>query len=96
MRGGLPISLNVTVLNGLGVLGYVTDLKWAGSTSVKVEAQYPVTLWPFAGAFGVSISAKPDSKIGIHTGKLWERDDGHEKTGSDTIEKGRWVPGLYQ
>ena len=32
MRGGLPISLNVTVLNGLGVLGYVTDIKWAGSS----------------------------------------------------------------
>ena len=56
VRGCLPISLNVTVLNGLGVLGYVSDLQWSGSTSVKVEAQYPVTLWPFAGALPCQIS----------------------------------------
>ena len=92
VRGGLPISLNVTVLNGLGVLGYVSDIKWAGSPSVKVEAQYPVALWPFAGAFGVSISAKPDSKIGVHTGKLWVRVESHEKTCSDTTSNERWVP----
>ena len=92
VRGGLPISLNVTVLNGLGVLGYVTDMKWAGSSSVIVEApQLPITLWPFAGAFGVSISAKPDSKIGVHTGKLWVHVEQNEKTCSDTIEEGRWV-----
>ena len=72
VRGGLPISLNVTVLNGLGVLGYVSDIKWAGSSSVIVEAQYPVALWPFAGAFGVSISAKRIQN-GIHTGVLWVR-----------------------
>jgi membrane-bound transcription factor site-1 protease len=92
IRGGLPISFNLTVLNGLGVLGSVSDMKWAGSTSVKVEAQYPVALWPFAGAFGVSISAKPDSKIGVHTGKLWVRVESHEKTCSDTTSNERWVP----
>ena len=49
IKGGLPISLNVTVLNGLGVLGYVSDIKWAGSTSVKVEAQTPSRCGPSPG-----------------------------------------------
>ena len=92
VRGGLPLSLNVTVLNGLGVLGQVTQIVWAGSTSVKVEAQYPVALWPFAGAFGVSISAKPDAAIGISKGTLWVRVESHEKTCSDTTTNGQWVP----
>ena len=92
IRGGLPISFNVTVLNGLGVLGYVRDIKWASDSSLVVEAQYPVTLWPFAGAFGVSIKASPDASIGVHTGQLWVRVDSNAKTCSDTTSDGRWVP----
>ena len=92
IRGGLPISFNVTVLNGLGVLGQVTDLQWASDSSLVVEAQYPVTLWPFAGAFAVQIRASPDASIGVHTGQLWVRVDSNEKTCSDASSEGRWVP----
>ena len=91
IKGGLPIRFNVTVLNGLGVLGKVTDLQWAGSTSVKVEAQYPVTLWPFAGAFAVQIKASPDASIGVHEGTLWVRVEQNGNTCSDASGEGQWV-----
>lgn len=53
---------NVTVANGMGVTGYITDLSWSeeehaggGGTSgesgdvLDVKAEYSEILWPWSG-----------------------------------------------
>ena len=71
--GGASIAFNVTVLNGLGVLGKVTEAAWAGSDAVEVAvpraiAEGGLVLWPFSGAFVVRLRGL---RVGVAAGVLW-------------------------
>mmetsp|Transcript_52022 Transcript_52022/g.130630 ORF Transcript_52022/g.130630 Transcript_52022/m.130630 type:complete len:919 (-) Transcript_52022:666-3422(-) len=58
--GRLPLQLNVTILNGMGVTGEIVDqpLYYHGTNSrgrVEVQLSYPEALWPWSGYLGVRI-----------------------------------------
>lgn len=63
---GMPTIVNVTILNGLGVSGYVADLKWHPYTldgngeKLDVSLSHCDVLWPWSGWLAVSITV-PES-----------------------------------
>ena len=64
-HGGMPVIVNVTILNGLGVTGRIVDKpNWHPYTPqfgeyLNVALTYSDLLWPWSGFLAVSIS-KPE------------------------------------
>jgi len=60
--GGMPIVVNVTILNGMGVTGKIKDKpQWEPyipqfGNNIEVAFVYSHTLWPWSGYIAVSIS----------------------------------------
>ncbi|XP_050396545.1 membrane-bound transcription factor site-1 protease [Patella vulgata] len=60
--GGMPVIVNVTILNGMGVSGVIVDKpKWEPysphfGSNIEVSFSYSQTLWPWSGFLAVSIS----------------------------------------
>ena len=60
--GAIPVIVNVTILNGMGVTGRIVDKpRWQPfvpqfGSHVEVTFQYSQVLWPWSGFLAVSIS----------------------------------------
>lgn len=69
---GLPIMVNVTILNGLDVTGYIKRRpKWKPSIEtdgnfLKMSFSYPKKLWPWSGYLAIEVSVKESAKY--HSG----------------------------
>ena len=71
--GAMPIIVNVTILNGMGVTGYILDKpKWYsyqqqqqnnnnGNQLIDISIKYSKLLWPWSGWMAVYIKATPDA-----------------------------------
>ncbi|RUS72713.1 hypothetical protein EGW08_019524 [Elysia chlorotica] len=65
--GGMPVIVNVTILNGMGVTGKIVDKpRWEPYTPefggyIDVSFTYSVDLWPWSGYLAVSITASKDA-----------------------------------
>lgn len=66
--GAIPITINVTILNGMDVTGYILERpKWYAyqqqSTNqlVDISIKYSKLLWPWSGWFSISISGTPEA-----------------------------------
>ncbi|XP_014212506.1 membrane-bound transcription factor site-1 protease [Copidosoma floridanum] len=64
---GMPIIVNVTILNGLGVSGRVTELTWHPYTQsngehIDVSLTHSDILWPWSGWLAVAVTVPASSK----------------------------------
>ncbi|XP_005107775.1 membrane-bound transcription factor site-1 protease [Aplysia californica] len=65
--GGMPVIVNVTILNGMGVTGKIIDKpKWETYTPefgnyIDVSFSYSSDLWPWSGYLAISITAAKDA-----------------------------------
>lgn len=63
---GMPTIVNVTIINGLGVSGYITELTWHpyvqndNGKYIDVSLTHSDVLWPWSGWLAVAITV-PDS-----------------------------------
>ncbi|XP_044750367.1 membrane-bound transcription factor site-1 protease [Coccinella septempunctata] len=63
--GAMPIIVNITILNGLGVSGYIIDKpQWFSYTPqqgnlLEVSISYSEILWPWSGWLAVSLGVAP-------------------------------------
>lgn len=66
-HGSMPIIVNVTILNGMGVTGKIVDKPlWQPYTPqfgnyIEVAFQYSPTLWPWSGYIAVSIAVTKEA-----------------------------------
>ena len=78
----MPIIVNVTILNGMGVTGHVVERPvWQPFTPqfgnhIEVAFQYSNTLWPWSGYLAVSISVTSQAANwdGIAQGQVFPSD----------------------
>lgn len=76
--GGMPVIVNVTLLNGMGVTGKIVDKpKWEPYTPefgsfIDVSFSYSTDLWPWSGYLAISITASKDAAAwdGIAKGQV--------------------------
>ncbi|XP_003382470.1 PREDICTED: membrane-bound transcription factor site-1 protease-like [Amphimedon queenslandica] len=60
--GGMPIVINVTILNGMGVTGYILNKPiWqpyisANGKLIEVSLSYSQIIWPWSGWLAISVS----------------------------------------
>lgn len=65
---GMPTIVNMTILNGLSVTGYIrTRPRWkpsleANGNLLKMEFSYSTKLWPWSGYLAVKISVGSEAK----------------------------------
>ena len=66
-RVGMPVIVNVTILNGMGVTGHIVDKpQWQPFTPqfgshIEVAFHYSQVLWPWSGYLAVSISVSQNA-----------------------------------
>ena len=59
---GMPTVVNVTIINGLGVSGHVTEVKWQpyaneeNGDKIDVSLTHSDVLWPWSGWLAVAIT----------------------------------------
>ncbi|XP_056009187.1 membrane-bound transcription factor site-1 protease-like isoform X2 [Ostrea edulis] len=97
--GAMPVIINVTILNGMGVSGRILDKpRWEPyiphhGNYIDVAFSYSKTLWPWSGYLAVSISVAKlgASYEGIAQGQITltveSPPEGEEKTPRQTILK---------
>jgi len=70
---GMPIVVNTTILNGMGVIGELVDTPvWKQGKNghlLELLFTYPESIWPWSGNLGVSIRVSPK---GAHTDDIAE------------------------
>lgn len=64
--GGMAVTANFTILNGLAVTGWVTSAVWHPDRSqngelLQVSIDYSETIWPWAGWLGLRVVADPSA-----------------------------------
>lgn len=75
---GMPTIVNVTIINGLGVSGQVSEVTWHPYTRdgngdrVDISLSYSDILWPWSGWLAVSITVPESSNDwqGIAQGEI--------------------------
>lgn len=61
-HGGMPVIINVTILNGMGVTGHIVDKPlWKPyapqfGNYIEVAFSYSTTLWPWSGYLAIAIA----------------------------------------
>ncbi|XP_060826066.1 membrane-bound transcription factor site-1 protease [Bombus pascuorum] len=96
---GMPTIVNITIINGLGVSGHVTELVWHPYTGngngerIDVSVTYSDVLWPWSGWLAVAITVPPSARgwQGIAQGHISVTiesppSDGEEKVRQSKIE----------
>ncbi|XP_067651684.1 membrane-bound transcription factor site-1 protease-like isoform X1 [Haliotis asinina] len=76
--GGMPVIVNVTILNGMGVSGKIVDKpKWEPYTPqfgshIEVAFSYSPVLWPWSGFLAVSVTVSKNAATweGIAQGQI--------------------------
>ncbi|XP_072169129.1 membrane-bound transcription factor site-1 protease-like [Diadema setosum] len=77
-HGGIPVIVNVTILNGMGVTGKIAEKPvWQPfapqhGAQIEVAISYSSVLWPWSGYMAVSITAAPSAASweGIAQGQI--------------------------
>ncbi|XP_014609822.1 PREDICTED: membrane-bound transcription factor site-1 protease [Polistes canadensis] len=65
---GIPTIVNITIINGLGVSGHITDLTWHPYTGngngerIDISLTHSDVLWPWSGWLAVSITVPSSSR----------------------------------
>lgn len=60
--GAQPTTLNVTILNGMGVVGEITEVAWVGGLNgdkLTLSFSFEPLLWPWSGWLGIRIAILP-------------------------------------
>lgn len=60
----MPVVVNITILNGMGVSGELSEPVWKpGKNGDKLEIffSYPELLWPWSGYLGLHMRVHPDA-----------------------------------
>nr|XP_050867945.1 membrane-bound transcription factor site-1 protease isoform X2 [Vespula vulgaris] len=96
---GIPTIVNITIINGLGVSGHITDLTWHPYTGngngerIDISLTHSDVLWPWSGWLAVSITVPSSSRDwqGIAQGHISitiksPPSDGEEESRQSTIE----------
>ncbi|XP_063634305.1 membrane-bound transcription factor site-1 protease [Cydia splendana] len=86
-----PTIANVTVINGLGVSGHVTEVSWhphlPHGPLLSVAADYSAILWPWSGWLALSFSVLEGGSAfdGIVEGHLNVTIESHDETGESAM-----------
>ncbi|XP_043793205.1 membrane-bound transcription factor site-1 protease [Apis laboriosa] len=96
---GMPTIVNITIINGLGVSGHVTEFIWHPYTGngngerIDVSITHSDVLWPWSGWLAVAITVPPSARgwQGIAQGHISVTiesppSDGEEKVRQSKIE----------
>lgn len=96
---GIPTIVNITIINGLGVSGHITDLVWHPYTGngngerIDISLTHSDVLWPWSGWLAVAITVPSSSRDwqGIAQGHISitiksPPSDGEEVPRQSTIE----------
>ncbi|XP_046428490.1 membrane-bound transcription factor site-1 protease isoform X2 [Neodiprion fabricii] len=77
-HSGMPTIVNVTIINGLGVSGHVTSVKWhpysrdGNGDRVEVSLTHSDILWPWSGwlAVAITVPASASDWQGVAQGRI--------------------------